>query len=388
MLKTLDAGGVRAEVVPEAMVGDIYAAIMDEASMQGVVETIHGARPGMAVILFGQDGRGLVGNFLINRGLGKDAERSYMTGLELDDPYVIRQWAHPVGRVYGDEDMKAASRESSLYNEVLRSGGAFDGVVGAVVHRDISHQQVLEIRFDGDDAGMRLNARRILDVVVPHIIRAMTMVRSRNRHPLEGVVGDALLEFVPAGAFSLDANCKVRSRNQLGEAFLRRMDVVLMGADGVLHARDAVIDDSIKAFASGAGVEFRSGRRNLLSCPKIGGGRVFLSLHAVPPPEITKGIGSAALGDGWRSILILDDVGMPLRVEADVLWKTLGLTPAESDLAQSLLGGGTVGECAATKQASKQSMRNLLLSIMRKTDTHKQTQLVSLLTRLAIHAHV
>ena len=166
------------------------------------------------------------------------------------------------------------------------------------------------------------------------------------------------------------------------------MDSVVVGADGVLHARDAILDLQMKTFAESGGGEFRKANHCVMASRSADGRRLFASLHSVPPPwGRNVNCLDMSIEESWRCIMILDDASLPLPMDVDLLWKALGLTPAESDLVEDLLGGRTLGDCAAARSASKQSMRNMLLSIMRKTDTHRQTQLVSLLTRLAIHAH-
>ncbi|WIJ23936.1 hypothetical protein [Devosia sp. RR2S18] len=91
MLRAFEHGGMRAGAVPESMIGAVYQKIVDEGSLQAMVDALHRIRPGINVLLFGEDRTGLQGNFLIHRGLEKDAERAYMTGLRLDDPYISHQ---------------------------------------------------------------------------------------------------------------------------------------------------------------------------------------------------------------------------------------------------------------------------------------------------------
>ena len=73
-----------------------------------------------------------------------------------------------------------------------------------------------------------------------------------------------------------------------------------------------------------------------------------------------------------------------MQLSHDVLWKVFGLTTKEAEIAMALLEGKTVGEMAVEKQVSKQTLRNQLGSIMRKTQTRRQTQLVTLLTHMAL----
>jgi DNA-binding HTH domain-containing proteins len=386
MLKTIDAGAAQGGAAPEALIGGIYAAVVDSGSMQALVDLFHRALPGLPILLYGQDTRDPSGNFLLQHGFGRDVERAYMTGLHLDDPYVVRQWAEPVGGIYDEREVRGAMDVSALHRQFLAACPDADGAAGVVVYRDDARQLVLEVRYDRDDTDARREARAMLETAVPHVMRAFTLVRGREAHPFDGAGGDALLDIVPVPAFALDADCAVRSRNEVGARILKRMESVFIGADNVLHARDAAMDADMKAFCAGAGSEFMRPRRKIL-VSKGASGRIYASLHAVPPPEADRPGGIRGQGGGWRTILVIDDAARPLRVDMDALGKALALTHSEAELAMALLQGDTLGDCAANRSSSKQSMRNLLLSLMRKTETHRQTQLVSLLTRLSLHAH-
>lgn len=76
----------------------------------------------------------------------------------------------------------------------------------------------------------------------------------------------------------------------------------------------------------------------------------------------------------------LDASSFPL----DLLWRAFSLTDSEALLAEALLNGATVADYAKERQVSKQTLRNQLVGVMRKTGTRRQSELVSLLTRLAL----
>ena len=63
-----------------------------------------------------------------------------------------------------------------------------------------------------------------------------------------------------------------------------------------------------------------------------------------------------------------------------------GLLKREAKLAEALLNGSTLAEFAKDREVSKQTLRNQLVGLMRKTGTRRQSELVSLLTRLSLTA--
>jgi DNA-binding CsgD family transcriptional regulator len=68
----------------------------------------------------------------------------------------------------------------------------------------------------------------------------------------------------------------------------------------------------------------------------------------------------------------------------DLLWRAFGLTEAEAQLAEALVKGATLADFAQEREVSKQTLRNQLVGVMRKTGTRRQSELVSLLTRLSL----
>ena len=84
--------------------------------------------------------------------------------------------------------------------------------------------------------------------------------------------------------------------------------------------------------------------------------------------------------------LAFQDAAEPLDLGAGALWEAFGLSPAEAALALRLLEGRSLGEVATAQRVAKQTLRNQLAAVMRKTGTSRQAELVALLTRLALVA--
>ena len=72
-----------------------------------------------------------------------------------------------------------------------------------------------------------------------------------------------------------------------------------------------------------------------------------------------------------------------LRLGRDALWAMFDLTAREAELALALLEGRTLPELARAQAVSKQTLRNQLSSILRKTGTTRQSELVALLLQMA-----
>jgi DNA-binding CsgD family transcriptional regulator len=94
------------------------------------------------------------------------------------------------------------------------------------------------------------------------------------------------------------------------------------------------------------------------------------------------GCGLGCTQPGRVAIVVIDGADQ-LRLGRDALWAMFDLTAREAELALALLQGHTLPELSRTQAVSKQTLRNQLSSILRKTGTARQAELVALLLQMA-----
>lgn len=85
---------------------------------------------------------------------------------------------------------------------------------------------------------------------------------------------------------------------------------------------------------------------------------------------------------GARVLLVISDLHDRPQPQASVLAEAFGLTPAESRLASLLAMGISIEHAADRLGLSQATVRNQLKSVFTKTGTHRQSELVALLSRL------
>lgn len=128
-------------------------------------------------------------------------------------------------------------------------------------------------------------------------------------------------------------------------------------------AMEALVDAH---FLSGTAFRRRSGRPLLLQLSSLTAGNEF----------------SSGERESW-AIGFLSELGAAMHLDPTMLKQVFDLTPAESALAQELLGGDSLDHVAATLGVSPNTVKTQLQGIFAKTDTHRQAQLVKLLMGLA-----
>jgi len=102
---------------------------------------------------------------------------------------------------------------------------------------------------------------------------------------------------------------------------------------------------------------------------------VVARVMAVPPAARNPFLGA-------RAIMTFVSLEPKRRPAASLLALAFGLTPAEARLGSALATGTSLSEAADELGISRETARNQLKSVFAKTDTHRQSELVALLSRL------
>jgi DNA-binding CsgD family transcriptional regulator len=100
-----------------------------------------------------------------------------------------------------------------------------------------------------------------------------------------------------------------------------------------------------------------------------------LIMNCVPVPVLTE--------DGPHSVLLLIDLNATPLPTTNCLEQIFGLTRAEARLTLLLVRGKTLNEVAEMLHLSVATVRTQLRAVFEKTHTHRQAELVVLVSRLA-----
>ena len=83
------------------------------------------------------------------------------------------------------------------------------------------------------------------------------------------------------------------------------------------------------------------------------------------------------------AIGFIHDPDKTLYLNAALLAQVFGISPAETRLAQALLSGDTLNRVSQELSISENTAKSQLASIFAKTETHRQSELIALLTAMA-----
>ena len=163
------------------------------------------------------------------------------------------------------------------------------------------------------------------------------------------------------------------------------MDIFFISADGEFHAVDLEAELELRKVVQRLTTGHRPDNRVIRLSNGDKTKHLFMSLTKLGKPvQRQQGRNNIYWKQGARMALVIQDTNEPLKISHRALWSAFKLTNAEAELASLLLEGCSVGECAQRQNLAKQTLRNHLASIMKKTHTNRQPELIALLTRLSL----
>ena len=275
--------------------------------------------------------------------------------------------------LYTEEELKT----SPTYNEVLlRCGG----------------QNSLNVRMDGPDGsrivwattdpsgpdGWSSGQVEMIQRLLPHIRRFVRIRQAVAGAEALGASFNDLLDNTSIGVIQLDRRGIIVAANDRARDILRQSDG-LWDRDGFLHAwlpaDDAKLERLLARALPTLGGEAVSGSMmigRLSVLPR-------LALHINPVSVRRMDFGARGVG---ALVLVVDPLSQP-RIDPAFVAATLGLTPAESQIAVLLAEGRTIRDIAVTTRRQESSIRWHIKQIYSKQGISRQADLVRLVLSTA-----
>ena len=212
-----------------------------------------------------------------------------------------------------------------------------------------------------------------LSQLADRLTQAATLSTAVGRTAIVGVTN--ALDLIDRPAFALDRLGGLIAINKKAAGYLGRELVVRSG-------RMALFDKEAQARLVQLIDQLRSGSdlQPPLMAPVIVRrvtGRPLV-LHPLPVPPAAR---SPFLGA--RVVLVVKDLERDIVVDPALLVRLFDLTPAQAKLAVRIASGSSVEEAAAELGVGSETMRKHLKAVFAKTDTHRQGELVALLSKLS-----
>jgi len=380
--------GLVQHAVTADLVEQLYKSALHGELCDAVLDCVVQNLKGTPAIIFGVDTVNHAHNFLLHRGLCTEAVVLHTNNLHVGNPWLAAQWNQPVGAVYqdsdliSDADMRAWPRHKEWYGML----GTNRHATGIVIDRRDSRQLVLELHYSSTNQDRyRRRATMFFEALSPHLVLSEQIMRLHREFPVEGKMATSLLELSSLPILIIDTDNRVHNLNLRAQTMANRMETFFISAERQFHAMDLASEAAFKSALHA----LKTGTRKVSDIITLWNSdrskRVFVALAKLERKTPHQAFPIQRFESGQDHIaLLIHDVDEQLDLAPDVLWKAFRLSNAECELALRLLHGATIGDVAFENDVSKQTLRNQLSSIMKKTSTSRQSQLVSLLTKLAV----
>lgn len=359
-----------------SLLGGLYEAALDPALWDGMAPRLAGALGASSAVLKSYRPTGEIDLLEATDNVLHGANDQALTEhWHQNDLWVERSAAHGSGRVViGHELLPFAElEETGFYRDWLRLldihdmvGGvvAFGGGLGVLgIHRDRSR-----IVFGEDE-------RRAAALLLPHLERAL---RIRDRlAPAANLAGLTALDHSGLAVMVITGpQRRIRFVSRAAERLLAGAPGLSIRR-GCLNAVDPRTESRLaaavaRALANAHGAD--GPPPPVVTLPRTG--RSPLVLSAAPMPERV-----AVNGEPAVMVLLRDpEHSVP---QPGFLQEAFGLTPAEAGVAIALCQGMSPAEIAASFGVGLSTVRTHLKTVMLKTHTSRQAELVALLLKTA-----
>ncbi len=309
----------------------------------------------------------------------EDLEREYLEVYHPIDERVPRFRDLPDSRLVTIAELYTAEelKTSPTYNDLFLRG---------------HYQHGLNVRLDGPDGthigwglgdpvtagGWGSSEITLVKELLPYIRQFVrvrqALVRAEARH----TTAAALLENYRVGAIHLDRRGRILEVNDRARRILRRGGR-LSDNNGVLCARAP--DDQVRLARLVADALPSSGAVALSGSMRLGRSSRWppfvVHVKPVDVPQLDYGAPHVA------ALVLIVEPGRQQRLDPDVVARTLGLTPAESQVAVSLAEGQSVREMAEATGHTTDAIYWHLKHIYKKRSISRQADLVRLVLSIA-----
>ncbi|WP_159993974.1 hypothetical protein [Roseomonas sp. 18066] len=376
-----------------SLIGDIYALATGPGGGRGwpgIIDDVAEMVGAQTAALHLSDPRQQRTAVLAARNLPADVAADYETHFFSRDLFLSRQDSALADHTHlSQEYLSEAEVESSeFYNDLLRHrmGNAFYAAHSRGEMDD--KMLVLGLARPREMGPFSADQSRLIRQLWPHLLRAIRVEdRLRSSQAVAGI-GFAAVDELAIGLAILKPDRKPLFMNRTARRMLLdRGGPMLQSAEGRLRLQqpggDALFA-TLLAQATTSAVALRSG--GSMRCGRADG-RLALALMMMPfRPEagggVPLGLGDLPVLPGPLALLMVTDPNARPNHLADQVIAMFGVTRAEAEVAASLATGLSVEEVATQRGVRLTTLRSQVQSLLAKTGTNRQGELLRLLLSL------
>ena len=268
-------------------------------------------------------------------------------------------------------------RHSDMYAEFLGPRGLEEGL-RLDINVDTAGVENLSLLRPWSAGPFNCEELRAAKVILPHLQRASAVRRRMAEAASVAEAGLSGLDYLQMGVLLLKQDGRVAYANRAAEALLALKDAVSAGPDGLAGSTTASTGVLSRLISRASGRERGPPRSGSVQLPCASDRPSVLAVATPIRPGAHDPFNLAQPA----AMLCLFDRCLHRTTTPDQLKMLFDLTRSEAEIACALVGGGSVHEIAGRTGRSVHTIRSLLSRVMAKTETNRQAELVSMLTRM------
>jgi len=222
----------------------------------------------------------------------------------------------------------------------------------------------------------------LLDRIRCHLVQAIEVYRSLQRGQSDSLIARTMLDALPQPVMLVDETLYLYHLNRAAADMLEASGAVFerggmlrfnKSQDAertVLAMRELGITGAVAPDERQHQVVFRLGEQ-------AGHAELLVIAISVHPEETM-----AMFGGASRAILLFHRLDGEVRLDPLIISHAFGLTPAEAQVAATLVAGQTIAEVAKSRGVSLETVRSQVRSICAKVGVSRQADLARVLTQL------
>jgi DNA-binding CsgD family transcriptional regulator/PAS domain-containing protein len=364
-----------------SLVGNIYDAALDPALWPRALEKTAEFVGGAAAGLFARDVARKTGNVCHAAGTDPSYGPPYFETYIHLDPLGTAYQVLDVGNVYSSSTLVPRPEfiESRFYQEWVRPQGWADKVFVTLEKSGTSRAHLSVFRRERDSLADE-DARGRLQIVVPHLRRAVLVGKAMDQKSAEAAAFADTLDGISAGMFLVDAGGRMVHANASGRAMLDERCVLRAGGGKVAAIGDDADREFNHVLALAGGGDAAVGAKGISMPLKGRDGENYVA-HMLP---LTSGARRRA-GTSYAAVAALfvrkAELDAPSTPEA--IARLYKLTPTELRVLLAVVQVGGVPEVADELGIGEATVKTHLHRLFGKTDTKRQSDLVKLVAGFA-----
>jgi DNA-binding CsgD family transcriptional regulator/PAS domain-containing protein len=270
-------------------------------------------------------------------------------------------------------------RRTRFYREWAQPQGWVDVAV-AVLDKSGDGGAYLTMSRNEETGMVDDTMRRRMELIVPHVRRAVMIGKSIDFKQAESATFADLLDGLSTGLFLIDAQGRIVHANSAGNNMLGAGDF-LRSSCGRLVAGDAAVDQTLRETAAAAASgDIEIGVKGIVVPLSAHDGERYVA-HMLPLSSGMRHRAGAAYAA--TAALFVRKAALAFPSPPEVIGKTYNLTPAELRVMLAIVDIGGVPEVAAALGVAETTVKTHLSRLFEKTGAGRQADLVKLVAGFA-----